>query len=381
MAEQDNDQKTEQPTGKRLLEAMERGQFARSQELQTVFVVGGALAALSFTSKQMTQKISDYAVSTFSQLGQVRIQLDSAPSTITHVVLLCGQILAPMLVACVIAAIISGGLQSGFQLTPKAFGLKLERLNPMPGLQRMFSKETWVHFGIDCLKLMAIGFVLWGLTKTLMKDPMFTAPIEAAYLGEYLQRSMWAFLSRLLLALGFIAAVSYGYEKMKTHKDLMMTREEVKEEQKQMEGNALAKAAMRRMARRLLQRQMLNSVPTADVVVTNPTHYAVALKYERGIDKAPVVLAKGDNGLAMRIKAIAAENGVPMVEDRPVARALYAFGKVGEPIPTELYQVVAKILAFVYRTHRYYFFRLKARRAELQVQQGGSSHGSSELVA
>ena len=381
MAEQDNDQKTEQPTGKRLLEAMERGQFARSQELQTVFVVGGALAALSFTSKQMTQKISDYAVSTFSQLGQVRIQLDSAPSTITHVVLLCGQILAPMLVACVIAAIISGGLQSGFQLTPKAFGLKLERLNPMPGLQRMFSKETWVHFGIDCLKLMAIGFVLWGLTKTLMKDPMFTAPIEAAYLGEYLQRSMWAFLSRLLLALGFIAAVSYGYEKMKTHKDLMMTREEVKEEQKQMEGNALAKAAMRRMARRLLQRQMLNSVPTADVVVTNPTHYAVALKYERGIDKAPVVLAKVDNGLAMRIKAIAAENGVPMVEDRPVARALYAFGKVGEPIPTELYQVVAKILAFVYRTHRYYFFRLKARRAELQVQQGGSSHGSSELVA
>ena len=369
MAETDNEQKTEQPTGKRLSEAMEQGQFARSPELQTVFVIAGALAALSFTSKQMSQDISDFTISTFAQIAHYRIQLNSAPTTITNLILLCGRLVAPLLVACMIAAILAGGLQSGFQLTPKAVGLKLERLNPMPGLQRMFTKATWTHFLIDCLKLIAIGFVLWGLTKTLMKDPMFTAPIEAAYVGEYLQRSMWAFLSRLLLALGCIAAISYAYEKMKTHKDMMMTREEVKEEQKQMEGSALAKGAMRRLARRLLQRQMLGAVPTADVVVTNPTHYAVALKYERGIDKAPVVLAKGENGLAKRIKAIAAENGVPMVEDRPVARALYAFGKVGEPIPSELYQAVAKILAFVYRTHRYYFYRLKARRTELQSKQ------------
>jgi flagellar biosynthetic protein FlhB len=121
------------------------------------------------------------------------------------------------------------------------------------------------------------------------------------------------------------------------------------------------------MARRLTQKQMLSAVPTADVVVTNPTHFAVALKYERGKDKAPVILAKGENRFAQRIKALAAEHGVPMVENKPVARMLFSLGKVGESIPPELYQAVASILAVVYRTHRYYFHRLKARRLESMV--------------
>jgi flagellar biosynthetic protein FlhB len=164
--------------------------------------------------------------------------------------------------------------------------------------------------------------------------------------------------------LAVIAAISYAWEKFKTSKELMMTREEVKDDRRSTEGNQLMKGAMRRMARRLMQKQMLSAVPTADVVVTNPTHFAVALKYERGKDKAPVVLAKGDNRFAQRIKAIAAEHGVPVVENKPVARVLFAMGKVGEVIPSELYQAVAEILAVVYRTHRYYFHELKARRLE-----------------
>jgi flagellar biosynthetic protein FlhB len=136
----------------------------------------------------------------------------------------------------------------------------------------------------------------------------------------------------------------------------------VRQERKNSEGDAHVKTAMRRMARRLLQKQMLSAVATADVVVTNPTHYAVALKYERGRDQAPVVLAKGENMFARRIKALAAEHGVPMVENKPVARVLFALGQVGETIPPELYQAVAQILAVVYRTHRYYFHQLKTRR-------------------
>jgi flagellar biosynthetic protein FlhB len=165
-----------------------------------------------------------------------------------------------------------------------------------------------------------------------------------------------------LLALGIVAAISYSYEKFKTAKELMMTVQEVKDEHRNAEGNAESKAALRRMGRRLLQKQMLSAVPTADVIVTNPTHYAVALKYERGVDQAPVVLAKGENRFAQRIKALAAEHGVPTVENKPVARFLFATGKVGEPIPAELFQAVAEILAVVYRTHRYYFHCLKARR-------------------
>lgn len=365
----DSENKTEQPTGKRMNDAAERGQFARSQELQTVVVVGAAFIALSMTGRSMAREISEFSVNVFSQLGRIRLQLDTAPSTLFDVVLLIGRLCAPVLVACMIGAIIVGGLQSGFQLAPKAFGFKLEKLNPLPGMQRLFSKQNWIHAGIDLLKLVAISMVLWTVARTLVKDPMFTAPVEAAYLGEYIERSTYAFLSRLLLALGCIAAVSYAYEKFQNHQQMMMSREEVKEESKQAEGNQHAKSAMRRMARKLMQRQMLAAVPTADVVVTNPTHYAVALKYERGMDKAPMVLAKGENGFAKRIKALAQENGVPMVENKPVARALFAIGKVGEPIPSELYKAVAEILAFVYRTNRYYFFRLKARRAELAASQ------------
>jgi flagellar biosynthesis protein FlhB len=382
MADNDHDQKTEQPTGKRLTDAMERGQFARSQEFGIVCVLAAALIALSMTVGTMARDIGQMAISTFSQIATVRVTLDSMPNLITQIVLLLGQTLLPLLTAVVIAAVLSGGLQSGFQLTPKAFGFNPERINPVSGLQRVFSKTTLVHAGIDLLKITAISLVLWSVARGLIRDPIFSAPVEAAYVGQYLQRATWAFLSRLLLALGGIAAISFAYEKYKTLQDLMMSREEVKEEHKQSEGDMFMKAAMRRMARRLMQRQMLTAVPTADVVVTNPTHYAVALKYERGLDQAPVVLAKGENGFAKRIKALAVEHGVPMVENKPVARALFAFGKVGQPIPSELYQAVAEILAFVYRTHRYYFFRLKSRRAELAGQNASTpSSGLDRLIA
>jgi flagellar biosynthetic protein FlhB len=209
-----------------------------------------------------------------------------------------------------------------------------------------------------------VSAALYGAVKTVVNDPLFHSPVETAYLGQFLYHSTLAFLGRLLLALGVIAAVSYAYELFQTRQENMMSRQELKEERRSTEGDAFIKAAQRRLARRLLRRQMLSAVRTADVVVTNPTHYAVALKYERGIDAAPVVLAKGENRFAQRIKAIAAEYEVPTVENPPVARVLYSLGCVGEAIPSQLYQAVAEILAVVYRTHRYYFYRLKSRRTQ-----------------
>jgi flagellar biosynthetic protein FlhB len=263
-----------------------------------------------------------------------------------------------------VAVLIASGVQSGFHLSPKAVGFKLENLNPITGFGRIFSKSVLVRSGIDLLKLIGIGGALWLGARGLMMDPLFSAPVEAAYLGQFLNSATIVFLTRLLFALGIVAAISFGYEKFKMSRELMMTRDEVKDERKQAEGDMNTKAAMRRMARRLLQKQMLSAVQTADVVVTNPTHFAIALKYERGVDKAPVILAKGENRFAQRIKALAAEHGVPTVENKPVARLLFAMGKVGETIPADLYQAVAEILAVVYRTHRYYFHRLKTRRLE-----------------
>ena len=277
----------------------------------------------------------------------------------------CGGVVGVLLLlAIVLATLLASGVQSGFRLTPNALGLKFENLDPIAGFGRVFSKSVFVRSGIDLLKLVAIGIALWLGARGLMHDPLFSAPVEAAYLGQFLHQATMLFLTRLLLALGIVAAISYSYEKFKISRQLMMTRDEVKDERKQSEGDQHTKAAMRRMARRLMQKQMLSAVQTADVVVTNPTHYAVALKYERGKDQAPVVLAKGENRFAQRIKALAAEHGVPVVENKPVARLLFAVGKPGQTIPAELYEAVAAILAVVYRTHRYYFHRLKARRLE-----------------
>lgn len=364
MAEHDQDSKTEQPTEKRLSEAHEKGQFARSAELSLLFPVAAVLGVLTLTIQSMSRDVAEYAVSIFTRLSVAPLRVETVMVQLAGMLVTVGEALGPALLAIFGATLLASGFQSGFRLTPNAVTFNVNKLNIVNNFTQIFSKAAFVRAGIDLLKLTAIGMALWFGTRGLVYDPLFSSPVEAGYLGEFLNRATILFLTRLLLALGIVAAISYSYEKFKTQRDLMMTREEVKEEAKQSEGDGRVKGAMRRMARQLMQKQMLSAVKTADVVVTNPTHFAVALKYERGKDKAPVVLAKGENRFAQRIKAIAAENGVPMVENKPVARMLFALGKVGEAIPSELYQAVAEILAVVYRTHRYYFHRLKARRME-----------------
>jgi flagellar biosynthesis protein FlhB len=368
MADTDKDSKTEEPTGKRLHDALEKGQFAKAPEITLVVVIAATMGVLSLTLGSAVRDVADLSANIFSQVGAIKLSLDTVPNALSEIVILIAKVLLPIIGSIILAVLLSGGLQSGFNFTPEAFGFKPERLDIAAGFQRLIAKETFVHGAVDLLKLVAISLILWGAAQQLVEDPLFSAPVDAGYLGTYLNRATMAFLSRLILALGIIAAISYWYEFMKTRSDMRMTKQEVKDEHKQTEGDGRVKGAMRRMARRLLQKQMLEQVPTADVVVTNPTHYAVALRYERGVDQAPIVLAKGENQFAKRIKAMAAEHGVPTVENRPVARMLYALGRVDEPIPNELYQAVAGILAVVYRSHRYYFYRLKAKRAEIRTQ-------------
>ena len=360
----DQEEKTEQPTGKHLSEAFERGQFARSPEMQVAFTLAAVLGVLAFMVKASSERIEEFAIGVFSHLGASTLRQDTVTTVISDFLMTVGPLVLPVLAACAGAALLVGGLQSGFRLTPKALGFKWDRLNPSNGFSRIFSKSVFVHFAIDLLKVICIGSSLYLGARKLMLDPLFTAPVEAAYLGQFIHQAAMTFFGRMLFALGIVAAISYSYEKFKTGQELKMTREEVKDEHRNQEMEPKLKAARRRLSRRLLQRQMLAAVPTADVIVTNPTHFAVALKYERGRDQAPIVLAKGENRFAMRIKEIAAEHGVPTVENKPVARMLHALGQVGETIPPELYQAVASILAVVYRTHRYYFHRLRSRRLE-----------------
>jgi flagellar biosynthetic protein FlhB len=360
----DQEQKTEKPTGKRISEAMERGRFAKAPEIQVCFTMAAVLGVLAFTARTSSQRIAEFAVGIFTNFTSITVRTDTMTGELGNVLMTLGVVLLPVLGACAGAALLAGGLQTGFNLSPKAVGFDLTRLNPAAGFGQIFNKSKFVTAGFDALKIIAVGFTLYLGAQKLLVDPLFTSPIETAYLGQFLNSAAITFFSRMLFAIGLLGAASFGYEKFKLNKELMMTKEEVKDEARNQEQDSKVKGAMKRLARRLLQKQMLATVPTADVIITNPTHYAVALKYERGRDQAPVILAKGENRFARRIKELAAEHGVPVVENKPVARVLYGLGRVGEPIPAELYQAVAQILAVVYRTHRYYFYRLRARRIE-----------------
>ena len=360
---QDNGNKTEQPTEKHLREAWDEGRFARTPDLQVAFILAAALGMLATSGRDWCAQIAGITVSVLGHLHREAFTAEAVAEWTRIAATTMLGLALPMAAACAGAAALAGGLQSRFRVTPKVLSFKFDRLNPITGFTRMFSGQTFTKLGFEIMKLALVSWAVWGGVNTLLNDPLFAVPIAPGRLGTFIEESATMLLSRCLLVLGGVAALSYIYQIRKTRGDLMMTRHDVKEENRQNDGDPKQKAAMKQMARRFMQKQMLAAVPTADVIVTNPTHFAVALKYERNRDKAPLILAKGYGAFAQRIKALAGENDVPMVENKPVARMLFKHGKVGQPIPLGLYQAVADILAFVYKTHRYYFHKLKERRA------------------
>ncbi|MFM8363882.1 MAG: flagellar biosynthesis protein FlhB [Verrucomicrobiota bacterium] len=357
-----NDNATEQPTEKKISDAHKKGQFAQAPEIQVVFGLIAAYFVLLFTLGDQARFLTEFIASILGNLEKYQIISAAVPVWTTGAFLMLFGLLLPMFFATTIASILAGGLQSRFKNTPEAIGLKIEKLNPVSGFQRVFSKQGLVKMVIDLGKCLIVAALIYTGIHDILTDPIFFTPVPLFRLGTFIYDSSLMLFFRLALAMSGLAILHYIYQLKKTEKDLMMTKQEIKDENRQAQGDPNVKIAQRAMARRLLMRQMMADIPKADVIVTNPTHYAVALKYERGVDSAPVVLAKGHNAFAQRIKAIGAKFEVPTVENKPVARALFKFGQVGKPIPAQLYQAIAEILGYVYRTHRYYFYQLKTRR-------------------
>lgn len=359
----ENENKTEEPTSKRLSKAHSEGQFARAEEIGVVFILMTVFCILLFTAKSKAVEIAQFAQQIWTHLADYTFTQTETIYLLRNFLNFGAKILLGFVAACTASALIAGGLQSGFRLATKALKINWEKLNPVEGLKRIFSFQKLVDLGIDSLKFVAVAVVIHGAFCQIRLDPIFFTPIPLSRIPPLFLKILLLLLSRLIFVLFFIALLKYLYERYSTHQKLKMTREEVKDEKKQSLGNPEIKAAQRRLAQRLLQKQMLDEVPVADVVITNPNHYAVALKYERERDKAPIILAKGENLFAQHIKAIAKHHGVPMVENKMAARFLFRLGTVGKPIPIEVYEMVAEILAYVYRMHKYYFYELKKRRS------------------
>ncbi len=356
MANHQTGEKTEQATPRRLEEALKRGQFARSAEVQTVFVLVGGLVAFKMLGADVWRQLVNTQISVLGHLHEIPLTLDAMQNYALQAAMVFGACAGPVIAATAVGGLLAGGIQNRFQTASEALTMNWERLNPVEGFKRVFSGRSLVPTGISIMKLTVIGLLTWSQVKKLLEDPIFYTAVDVARIGQFLAEAAFGITWRVVLGLSVLAALDYTYQFWRTNRDLMMTREEVKEEMKNSEGNPQVKARQRRRRALKTVRQMLLDVPKADVIVTNPTRLAIALRYDRKTMKAPKIVAKGARLNAARIREIATRHQIPIIENKPLARMMFKYGKVGGEIPAQLYSAVAEILAYVYRVNRYRYY-------------------------
>lgn len=356
MADNQAGEKTEQATPKRLEEAIKQGQFARSAEVQTVFVLVGGLLAIKFVGHDLWQRLVNVQIAVLSHLHDIPLTIKSLPGYGIDAALMFAACAGPILIGTTAGGLIAGAIQNRFQTASEALAPKSERLNPVEGFKRIFSTRALMPTSVSILKLGVIAALTYSQVKTLLNDPIFYTAVPVSRIGGFIAEASLGITWRVVTYLAMIAALDYGYQFWKTNKDMMMTKQEVKEEMKNSEGNPQMKARQRRRRAAKTVRQMLLDVPKADVIVTNPTHFAVALRYDRKTMKAPKIVAKGTRLNALRIREIATKNQIPIVENKPLARMMFKYGKVGGEIPDQLFSAVAEVLAYIYRVNRYRYY-------------------------
>ncbi len=353
--EEQTGEKTEQPTQRRLEDAIKRGQTPRSAEVQTVFVLFGGVAALTFCGRETWQMFANTEVQTLSHLHNTSITADSLQGYGVTGALMLLKCAGPFVFITMLAGLLAGTIQNRFQTASEVLTLDWNRVNPVEGFKRLFSNQTLVPTAIAAVKFAFVLTLTYTEIRSVLLDPIFTTAVSVGRLAEFLGQTALGILLRVSLALVVVAVADYGYQFWKVGRDLMMTKDELKEEAKSTEGNQQVKTARRRR-RSTSKAKQLADVAKADVVVTNPTHIAVALRYDRKTMKAPTVVAKGIRLNAQRIREIAARHQVPIMENRPLARMLFKHAKVGGEVPAQLYAAVAEVLAWVYRINRYRYF-------------------------
>ena len=347
-------EKTEEATPRRREEAREKGQVSLSTELVAALALGTAFGLYLMVSGPALEILGDGVRKAFMRIGSLGAGDIDIP-TATKLLESFGEggLHAILLFALPLFALslVVGYGQVGFRIAPKAVELSLSKIDPMKGLGRLFSMRTTVRTGLSTLKLVFIGLAIF-MTIVSRLGPIST--INGIDVGPALVIANDVFMRAVVAALLAILAIGlldYAFQRWQHSKDLRMTKQEVREEHKNIEGDPHIKARIRQVQRELASRRMMEDVPNATVVVTNPTHYAVALKYERDElqGSAPRVVAKGVDHVAQKIKQVARENGVICFENVPLARALHAECEIGDSIPEELFEAVASVLAYVYR--------------------------------
>ena len=353
-------EKTEQPTAKKLKEARDDGKVVKSQELSSAFMLILLFVLLKIVMTIFAGNLMNLFPLFYNRIPDITSDgakyLSSAAmmDVVNNLGLRILIIGAPFLLGSFIAALLINIIQiKGIKFTTKPMKPSLNKINPANGIKRIFSKDSLFRLLLSIAKIGLIALIAYICIVNNL-DTFYTLPdieVEQAviYIGNFIIDT------GLMISLVFIAlgVIDFIYQKRKFNEDMKMTKQEVKDEYKNTEGNPEIKGRQRQRMREASQRRMMQDLPQADVIITNPTHIAVALKYDEGSGMAPVVIAKGEDYLAQRIKEIGEENKIAIVENKPLARMLYANVDIGQEIPPELYEAVAEILAAIFKARMY----------------------------
>ena len=344
-------EKTERATPRKREKARKKGQVAKSRELSSVAVLSAGVLYLYFGSMHMIENLGKCLRGGFKTAylytDNIQDLLSLAVSSVEKFI----WIALPIMVITMIIALAVNVLQTGFLFSVETLSPKVSKINPLQGAKRLFTLQSLVELAKSILKLIIVGSVAFSTLKNELNHMIPLLYQEKNQIFSVLGQSAFKLTIRCCVILAVLAILDFLYQRWNHEQKLKMTKQEVKDEHKQTEGDPMVKSRIRSIQREMARRRMMEEVPKADVVITNPTHLAVALRYDQKKMPAPRIVAKGANMIAERIKNLAREHEIPVVEDKPLAQNLYKL-EIGEEIPTQFYQAVAEILAYVYGLRR-----------------------------
>ncbi len=361
------DNKSESATPRRRSEARKKGQAPKSPDLSSLIVLFGLILSMPALANRDGFMFYSYFHQIFSHLGRMELVTPELVMQIMgHLFLTSLELISPILILAMGLGIAVNMAQTGPMFALQKLMPDINRLNPLNGLQRFFSANSLVELIKSIIKLGLAGYLCYTAINNAY-PLLILLPGAAPQVGlSIVLDTAYHMALRVVTVMLVMGAIDYGYQRYAYEKSLRMSKDEVKQEHKQLEGNPMVKGRIRSRQRQIAQKRMMAAVPAADVVITNPTHFAIALKYDSDAMSAPVVVAKGQDLIALKIRAVAMENDVPIVENPPLARTIYKQVPLDREIPADLYAAVAEVLAYVYKINE----KRKARSGGLSLQTG-----------
>ncbi len=369
MAEEAEDEssKTEEPTGKRLDEAREKGQVASTRELNHWMMFMGATLGFSFLGAHIWRSLTGAMLPFIERPHEFSVEGGGIQQILAFAVMEPLKAILPLFAVLMVAAVAAQLLQNGFLVSAEPLIPKFSKINPASGFKRLFSFNSVFEFLKGLIKISIVGTVCWFTLKGEIEDLSRFVEYELVDIGRVMLALAMKVMVAVIAVMTVIAGLDYLYQRFQHFKRLRMSKQEIKDEYKQSEGDPVVKGRIKQLRMERARRRMMTAIPKATVVVTNPTHYAVALRYDEET-AAPICVAKGVDLVAQKIREVATENEVPIVENRPLARALYASVEIDDEIPPEHYKAVAEVISYVMNLKRRLTPQGRAEQAQAQAE-------------